>query len=419
MDSSGLNIAANGIVHRLDDGTAVVVRAHPNGGIASEIELPRDLADAYRLADGDVVEGTVERIDFEGPSTSEPQEAEWKEEQWDEPAAVRGLSVLAEISTRNWATGRLATVERVNGLSLSEAEERPAPRRRHPNERTSPDRWVRLGQGETGRMLDIVAPLGTGGAGIIFGPHASGLTRTLRDVASGIQVSAPDILMLIVLLRARGEEITDWRRRFPDADVVVCPAAVQGARPQQTLRMADLVLECARRQTELGRHVVMLVDSLTGLWGTMLEVEGADVQVSADRSASRRRIREWIQAAGNFGGQPPLGGGLGGSLTLIGAVWNQEIDPEAEEEREVHPHLRLLDHVLHETIWRVSLSGVLAHRRIYPAIDSLGCQSLDERSFVPAHVYERLIEARSAISGHSVVERQRLLVEAAECAMDD
>src|SRR5207249_241932 len=98
-----------------------------------------------------------------------------------------------------------------------------------------------------------------------------------------------------------------------------------------------LALEAAQRQTELGRHVFIAIDSLTALWGAMLQTEEADAQREADIAQARIGIREWFQRAGSFGGEGLLGSGLGGSLTVVGTVWHDEIDVEAEEEGETHP----------------------------------------------------------------------------------
>jgi transcription termination factor Rho len=182
--------------------------------------------------------------------------------------------------------------------------------------------------------------------------------------------------------------------------------------------MADLVLEAARRQTELGRHALIAIDSLTGLWGAMLEAEAADAQADADQARARQRIREWIQRAGNFSGEAPLGANLGGSLTLIGSMWQQAIDEDAEEDRELHPHLRLMEHILHETSWRVTLSPDLAAARLYPAIEITRCQSRDEERLLSPDTYEPLLMARTALAHLSPRDRYNRLMDTIESTAD-
>src|SRR5204862_102042 len=103
------------------------------------------------------------------------------------------------------------------GIPAPEVRDRPLPRPvRNTLERVRPKRWIPLACGEsdiTGRALDLAAPLGMGCAGIIYGPHGAGLTTTLRSVVQGV-VTQPDVLTVVLLIGARGEEITDWRRRF-------------------------------------------------------------------------------------------------------------------------------------------------------------------------------------------------------------
>lgn len=355
----GLGILENGIVQRHKDGTTTILRPGKNGGIRPDVDIDADLADRHQLATGDVAEGTI-------------------------------------------SEGHLTKVVGVNGLAGEDADNRPFPRtRRNASERSAPDHHVVMAANAddiTGRMLDFAAPLGLGVMGIIWGEHGSGLTRTLRAVLSGIVAASPETVTLVLLLRARSEEITDWRRRFLDADVV-CTSAFENT-PEETLRVADALLETAQRQTELGKDVVLLVDSLTGLWAAMLEAEEADAQEQADQSVARQRIREWVQRAGCFHNQPPLGGGLGGSLTIIGTVWHQPIDEEMEEERLTHPHHRLLEHLLTEASWQVVLSHALAQARLYPAIDIRRSQSRDEENFLPAATYDPLLSARSTLPRH-------------------
>ena len=320
-----LNIGQFGIAQRHDGGQVTLLRPGKTGGSGTEIEVPAALAEECRLATGDVVEGPTMALD--SVQAAFGASAEWyehyelleHEEQIDEPRAVRGYSVPAWISQHIVPTERLTEIVRINGLTREEAEDRPFPRKRNNAERSLPDRWLPLATGNadaTGRMLDFAAPLGMGCVGILYGPHASGLTRTLESVVAGVSANAPDLVVLVLLLRARGEEVTEWRRRFRQADIIVCPTAAVGATPEETLRVADLTLACAQRQTELGRDVLLVVDSLTGLWGTMLEVEHADGQAEADQSRARQNLRDWVQKAGCFGGPGLLGNALGGSLTV-------------------------------------------------------------------------------------------------------
>jgi transcription termination factor Rho len=383
MDTTSrkLSFTENGIAFRNEE-AVTVYRPGRHGAPGTHIEVDRALADDYTLSTGDVLGGT-------------------------------------ELSD----AGTVVGFAEVNGLPLEEARDRPLPRpTRNALERIKPARVIPLTTSPadlTGRLLDLAAPLGMGCAGLIYGPHGTGLTSTLRTVVQGVAHNAPDLFVIVLLTGARGEEVTDWRRRFPTAEIVVCPSQAAGATAEETLLAAELVLECAQRQTELKQHAFLAVDSLTALWAAMLEVEEADAQREADVSAARRSVRDWFQRAGDFGGEGLLGNGLGGSLTVIGTAWHQEIDEEAEEEGESHPHLRLLEHVLNEAGWRVPLSGELAAQRIYPAVDVARCLSTYEQALLPPETYDRLTTARRALSGLSLTERHAKVLEAVEGTSDN
>lgn len=417
-----LDIMRHGIVLRQDDGGTTIIRPGKNGGAGTVIVVPQDLADAHRLVTGDVVDGETKSAfdDIDEPDVEEVRDPDY---QFDEPAALRREAIRQSRGAFSTPMEQLTSVTRINGLSPEAAADRPFSRsRRSTTERVPSDRRLPLSAGPndmTGRMLDFAAPLGIGSAGMIYGPHAAGLTRTLRSVLKGIVTNAPDCVPIVLLLRARSEEITDWRRQFPHVDIVVGPAAFGEAAPRQTLRLCDLVLETAQRQTEIGLDVVLLVDSLTGLWSAMLEVEEADAQAQADRSESRQRLREWVQKAGCFHGEMPLGGGQGGSLAILGTVWHQKPDEEEEEERETHPHLRLLEHLLPETSWRVALSPDLAERRLYPAIDVKACLSRDEERIVPEPTMKAMWNARGELPRGNHLKAYSLLMDALETTEDE
>ncbi|HLJ56383.1 MAG TPA: hypothetical protein VKT77_15195 [Chthonomonadaceae bacterium] len=436
-----LEIGRYGIVQRHDGGAVTICRPAGNGGPATEIEVPEALADAHRLATGDIAACKTEPIALpDVESHPEPDE---------EGAEAHVAASPTDLSARHHPPlhGPLGThspaypitsppahptapspaerathITAINGLPIEEAADRPFPRtKRSRSERVPPDRPLLLATGPddyVGRTLDLCAPLGAGVFGAIYGPHGAGLTRTLQSVLGGVAQSAPDCVVIVLLLRARAEEATEWRRRVPEADVIVGAGAFAEAPPAETLRLCSLVLEAAQRQTELGRDVVLLVDSLTAHWAAMLEAEEADAQQEADSAAARQGIRELAQRAGCFHGQAPLGGGLGGTLTVLGTIWHQAVDEEAEWERDTHPHLRLLEHLLPDCGWLVPLSGALKRRRLYPAIDVKECRSEHESRLLPDAIRERLLRVRGALPRHDPVAAHLRVMEALDASAD-
>jgi len=385
-----LGINEYGIVDARDRERITLCRPHPNGGIPTNIEIPVAILESHRLESGDIVVGAMESLI---PAEEMSSVAE--------SPSGNGTGGAHRRDIREVPSERLTSISHINGLEPAEAAGRPTAREtRNIYERVRPNRRIPLAvdsADSTGRALDIAAPFAMGYTGIIYGPHASGLTRALHQVVNGVRMNAPEVVPIVLLLRPRGEEITYWRRSFPEADVVVCPSGQSGASPEQTLRVGELVLESALRQTELGKHVLLAIESLTGLWGAMLESEEADAQREADIAAARHRIRQSFSKAGDFTGEGFLGSGIGGSLTLVGTVWNRDIDLEAEEEGEIHPHLRLLEHLLPESNWQVALSGELAADRLYPALELSRCLSRDEENLVDSALFEQLQSARQSL----------------------
>jgi len=403
-----LGINQTGIVRVLEDGTTQIVRPRKNGGAPVLIAVPEELAGAHRFAAGDIVEGKVEPFELRSdqlpdqiPDHLEANDCqllsieEDVDLQYDEPGRVQPWRAPR---TALLPSEILLSVERINGLDAASAEERPYSKsRRSQTERTRPDRWLRLArrEGDTlGRMLDFAAPLGCGDVGAIIGPHNSGLTRTIRAVLEGITANAPDCAVIALMIQARGEEVTEFRTRFPEVDIVICQTDSAELSSDVALITPTLILETAQRQSEMGRDVILLIESLTALWGIMLDSEDAADQREADLSISRRRIREFLQKAGCFHGEAPLGGSLGGSITIVGTVWSQPLDEDAEEDRELHPHLRLFEQIVSDLSWRVALNGKLAEQRLYPAIDVKQCMSRNEELLLPPDLLDAVLKAR-------------------------
>lgn len=361
----------HGIAHRPADGAVAVLRFGARWGFDRTPVLDRVLAER-RIDSGDIITGLVE-------------------------------------------DGALAQVTAINGLDPDEAADRPTPRKRSTYDRSPMERLIPLAvdrAGLTGQMLECCAPLAVGAAGLVYGPHGSGLTRSLQAVAQAATASG-EVEVIALLCRARSEEATHWRRRFPGVEVVTTPSREEGVPAEHEALAAEVVLSAAQRRTEQGRHVLLLIDSLTACWAAMLEAENADAQAEADQSAARLRMTECLQAPGWFGGEGLFGGGLGGSLTLVASAWHIAVDDEEEEERESHPYLRLVEHALGGLTWRVPLSGELAGRRLYPAIDPIRCFSSATR-LCPAGLHDAAEAALRTLGSLPLIDRHAALAEALE-----
>ncbi len=187
---------------------------------------------------------------------------------WVAPDIVRHWKFDEGVEIRGKArpTGRrgpaLYEIEEVNGFPPERWRER-----RHFQDLTptSPEDPIRL---ETGpeplepRVVDLVAPIGKGQRCLVVAPPKAGKTTLLQQIAYAVGVNHPEIHLIVLLIDERPEEVTDWRRRVPDGEVI---ASSSDELARNHVSVAEIVLERAKRLVESGRDVLVLLDSLTRL----------------------------------------------------------------------------------------------------------------------------------------------------------
>ncbi len=187
---------------------------------------------------------------------------------WVAPDIVRDrrLEEGVEIKGKARPTGRrgpaLYEIEEINGLPPEKWNER-----RHFQDLTptSPEEVIRM---ETGRepieprVVDLVAPIGKGQRCLVVAPPKAGKTTLLQQVAYAVGVNHPEVHLIVLLVDERPEEVTDWRRRVPNGEVI---ASSSDELARNHVSVAEIVLERAKRLVESGRDVLVLLDSLTRL----------------------------------------------------------------------------------------------------------------------------------------------------------
>ena len=155
----------------------------------------------------------------------------------------------------------LRDLQQVNGLAAEENPDRAEFEQLTP---LHPNRMIRL-ENETedlsARVVDLVAPIGAGQRGLIVAPPRAGKTVLLQSIANAIRRNHPEIELLILLVDERPEEVTDMVRRV-EAEVLSSTFDERGIRH---IQVAEAALDRAKRRVELGRDVVILLDSLTRL----------------------------------------------------------------------------------------------------------------------------------------------------------
>ena len=200
------------------------------------------------------------------------------------------------------------------------------------------------------RMIDLLSPVGRGQRGLIVSPPKAGKTTILKQIANGITTNSPEVLMMVVLIGERPEEVTDIDRSV-EAEVY---AATFDESVNDQVRVAEMALERGRRMTEHGRDVVILLDSITRLaraYNLVVPQSGRTLSGGLDPAALYPPKR-FFGAARNIEG--------GGSLTIVATCLvdtGSRMDDVIYEEFKGTGNMELV------------LSRRLADRRIYPAID--------------------------------------------------
>ena len=199
-------------------------------------------------------------------------------------------------------------------------------------------------------MIDLFAPIGFGQRGLIVAPPNAGKTSLLKAIAGGISANYPDAKLMLLLIDERPEEVTDLERTV-DGEVIY---STFDQRPENHVRVAELVLERAMRLVEDKQDVVILLDSLTRLARAYNLVEtpsGRTLSGGVD-PAALYKPKKFFGAARNVE--------EGGSLTILATAL---VDTGSR-----------MDDVIYEEFkgtgnQELQLSRTLAERRIYPAID--------------------------------------------------
>jgi transcription termination factor Rho len=244
----------------------------------------------------------------------------------------------------------LLKVESINMLTPEEIKDRPSfenlvpifPEKRFDLET---DRSIL-----SSRLINLIAPIGRGQRGMIVSPPKAGKTTILKQLANSISANNPDVHLIIALIGERPEEVTDMDRSV-DAEVV---ASTFDEPVSSHVRTAEITLERAKRLVEIGRDVVILMDSLTRLaraYNLVVNPSGRTLSGGMDPSALYPP-KKFFGAARNIEG--------GGSLTIIATAL---VDTGSR-----------LDDVVYEEFkgtgnMELHLSRRLQERRIFPAID--------------------------------------------------
>ena len=240
------------------------------------------------------------------------------------------------------------------------------------------------------RVIDLFTPIGKGQRGMIVAQPKTGKTTLLKDVANAIAANHPEVYLLILLIDERPEEVTDMARNV-DAEVV---ASTFDEPADKHVKLANLVLEKAKRMVECGHDVVILLDSITRLaraYNTVSPSSGKVLSGGVDANALHKPKR-FFGAARNIEN--------GGSLTIIATALTEtgsKMDEVIFEEFKGTGNMEL------------QLDRKISNRRIYPAIDIVSSSTLREDLLLGDNITQRMWVFRNYIADMNPVEAMEFL----------
>lgn len=242
------------------------------------------------------------------------------------------------------------------------------------------------------RIIDLLAPLGKGQRGLIVAPPKAGKTMLLKEIANSITRNHPEMYLMVLLIDERPEEVTDIERSV-QGEVV---SSTFDEPPENHVKVAEMVLERAKRLVEHKRDVVILMDSITRLaraHNLVVPPSGRTLSGGVD-PASLHKPKRFFGAARNIE--------EGGSLTILATALvetGSRMDDVIFEEFKGTGNMELI------------LDRRLADRRIFPAIDVIRSGTRKEEMLLSKDELEMVWHFRKAVAGMSSMEAIEMLTQ--------
>lgn len=314
---------------------------------------------------------------------------------------VEGPARRPKENERYWG---LLKVAKVNGLEIAKLVRRPQFDQLTP---IFPTVKLNLETGKevlSTRLIDLVAPIGKGQRGMIVSPPKAGKTTILKDIASSVASNHPEAHLMAVLIGERPEEVTDIRRHIEKATEgrgEVAASNFDEPAEQQT-RVGEIALDRAKRLVEMGKDVVILLDSITRLaraYNLAIPTSGRTLSGGFDPAALYPPKR-FFGAARNFEPFESPEGKKSGSLTILGTAL---VDTGSRMDDLIYEEFKGTGNM------ELHLDRHLADRRIYPAIDVQRSGTRKEELLFDSTAYQSIIIMRRMIDVLGKDERTELL----------
>ncbi len=242
------------------------------------------------------------------------------------------------------------------------------------------------------RIMDLLTPIGKGQRALIVAPPYSGKTVLLQKIANAITISHPEVVMIVLLIDERPEEVTDMQRNVK-AEVV---SSTFDEPAERHVQVAEIVLEKAKRLIEHKRDVVILLDSITRLaraYNTVVPHSGKILSGGVDSSALHKPKR-FFGAARNIE--------EGGSLTIIATAL---VDTGSRMDEVIFEEFKGTGNM------ELQLDRSLFQRRIYPAIDIKRSNTRHEELLVTKEQLQRMWLLRKVFTDLNSAEAMEILIQ--------
>jgi transcription termination factor Rho len=250
---------------------------------------------------------------------------------------------------------------------------------------TDPDNY-------SARVMDLMTPIGMGQRGLIVAAPRTGKTMLLQNLANSIARNHPDVVLIVLLIDERPEEVTDMERSVK-AEVV---SSTFDEPAQRHIQVAEMVLEKAKRLVEHKREVVILLDSITRLaraYNTVIPASGKILSGGLDANALQRPKR-FFGAARNIE--------EGGSLTIIATAL---IDTGSRMDEVIFEEFKGTGNM------EIHLDRKLTEKRVFPSININGSGTRKEELLLPPEDLNRIWILRKLLSPLSPVDSMEFLLE--------
>lgn len=242
------------------------------------------------------------------------------------------------------------------------------------------------------RVMELICPVGKGQRGMIVAAPRTGKTMLLQSIAKAIKKNQREIHLIILLIDERPEEVTDWKRQVPGAEII---SSTFDEPPQRHCQVSEMVIERAKRLVESKRDVVILLDSITRLaraYNAIMPTSGKVLSGGLDSNALQKPKR-FFGAARNIEN--------GGSLTIIATALvdtGSRMDDVIFEEFKGTGNMEL------------HLDRKLVDKRIFPTIDINASGTRKEELLVDKDVLNKMWILRKVLNPLSTVESMEFLL---------